>query len=274
VIEEPKLKPAINAEVIKIPLFNLIIKQFMPALILTEKPSVARDIAKALKNCKEKQGYIDCGEYLITWAFGHLFEIDDSIAPREWKLEDLPIFPKEFKLKLVKGAGKQFKVIKELLKKVDRVVISTDAGREGEIIAREILLMAGWKKWDKTYRIWTSEALTPEVVRKALKNLKPAREFDSLYYSALARQHADWLVGINLTRLVSLKAKDKSVWSVGRVQTPLLKILVDRELEIENFKPEPYYTLSAVFEKNGQKFSAGFIKDLKELEEEKEDEED
>jgi DNA topoisomerase-3 len=135
--------------------------------------------------------------------------------------------------------------------------------------------MAGWKNWDKTYRIWTSEALTPEVVKKALKNVKPAKEFDSLYYSALARQHADWLVGINLTRLVSLKAKDKSVWSVGRVQTPILKTIVDRETERENFKPEDYYTISAIFEKDERKFSASFIKDLKELEkEEKDDEED
>jgi DNA topoisomerase-3 len=246
----------------------------MPTLILTEKPSQARDIAKALKSCKEKQGYIDCGEYLIAWGFGHLFEIDDGIAPKEWKLEDLPIFPKEFKLKLRKGAGKQFKVIKELLKKVNSVIIATDPGREGELIAREILLMAGWKNWKNTYRLWTSEALTPEVVRKALKNLKPAIDFDSLYYSALARQHSDWLVGINLTRLVTLKSKNKSVWSVGRVQTPVLKILVDRETEIENFKPEPYWTLEAVFEKDGITFKAFYIKDEKDLESSEESEED
>lgn len=244
-------------------------------LILTEKPSVARDIAKALKNCKEKQGYIDCGEYIITWAFGHLFEVDtEAIAGKEWKLDVLPIFPKEFKLKLNKGAGKQFKVIKDLLKKVSKVIIATDSGREGEIIAREILIMAGWKNWDNTYRFWTSEALTPEVVGKTLKNLKPAKEFDSLYYSALARQHADWLVGINLTRLITLKSKDKSVWSVGRVQTPILKLIYERDKEIENFKPEPYYTLTTIFEKDGMKFQASFIKNEKDLEEKKEEEED
>ena len=231
-------------------------------LILTEKPSVARDIAKALKTCKEKQGYIDCGNYVITWAFGHLFEIDtDSIAGKGWKLETLPIFPKEFKLKLRKGMGKQFKVIKDLLQKVSKVIIATDSGREGEIIAREILLMAGWKNWENTYRFWTSEALTPDVVRKTLKNLKPAKEFDSLYYSALARQHADWLVGINLTRLITLKSRDKSVWSIGRVQTPTLKLIVEREKEIKNFKPEPYYLIGGIFTKAGKKFKAYFLKE-------------
>jgi len=116
---------------------------------------------------------------------------------------------------------------------------NTDAGREGELIARLILLHVGWKKWDRTYRLWTSEALTPEVVRRELNNLKPAGEFDSLYWCALARQHSDWIVGINLTRLVTLKSSDGSVWSVGRVQTPTLKLIVDRDTEIENFKPQP-----------------------------------
>ena len=240
----------------------------MATLILTEKPSVARDIAKALKNCKEKQGYIECRNYIITWAFGHLFEVDtEAIAGKEWKLENLPIFPKEFRLRLNKGAGKQFKTIKELLKKVQKVIIATDAGREGELIAREILLMAGLEDWDNTYRLWASEALTPQVVKKALKNLKPAKEFDSLYYSALARQHADWIVGINLTRLITLKSKDKSVWSVGRVQTPILKIIYERDREIENFKPEPYHTLNATFEKDGIKFQTSFIKNESDLEE-------
>ena len=246
----------------------------MSILILAEKPSQANDIAKAFKNCKKKEGYIDCGTYLITWAVGHLFEIDDEIAPKKWELETLPIFPERFKLKISKGKSKQFKVIKELLKKAEKVIIATDPGREGELIAREILLMAGWKNWENTYRFWTSEALTPEVIKKALKNLKRAKDFDSLYYSALARQHADWIVGINLTRLVSLKSSDRSVWSVGRVQTPTLRILVEREREIENFKPEPYWTIEAIFEKKNKAFKATFIKDLKDLEEEEENKEE
>ncbi|HID79682.1 MAG TPA: type IA DNA topoisomerase [Aquifex aeolicus] len=249
----------------------------MAILILAEKPSQARDYAKAFKNCKKKEGYIDCGKVLITWAIGHLFEINDNIAPKRWSLKSLPIFPQRFKLKLKRGAGKQFKLIKGLLKRVDEVWIGTDPGREGELIAREILLMAGWKNWNKVKRIWTSEALTPEVVKKALKNLKPAKEFDGLYYSALARQHADWIVGINLTRLVSLKANDNTVWSVGRVQTPTLRILVERENEIKKFKPTPYWVIKALFEKEGKTFSGILVlskEDLKALENQRGEEEE
>jgi len=157
--------------------------------------------------------------------------------------------------------------IKNLLKKIGGVIIATDQGREGELIAREILLMAGWKNWDKTYRFWTSEALTPEVIRKHLKNLKPAKDFDNLYYAALARQHSDWIVGINLTRAVTLKSKDSSVWSVGRVQTPTLAILVKREEEIENFKPQEYYVIKATFERDGKTYEGILIRDKKSLKE-------
>jgi DNA topoisomerase-3 len=233
----------------------------MKILILTEKPSQARDFAKALGNCKQKEGYYDCGKYIITWAVGHLFEIDGSVAPTKWSLETLPIYPEKFKLKLRRGGGKQFKVIKKLLKNCDSVLISTDPGREGELIAREILQMAGWKNWDKTYRFWTSEALTPEVIRKHLKNLKPAKEFDSLYYSALARQHADWVVGINFTRLATLKSNSGDVWSVGRVQTPTLRLIVEREEEIQNFQPEEYFVIKATFQKEDKNYEGILIRD-------------
>jgi len=249
----------------------------MAVLLLTEKPSQAKDYAKAFRNCKRKEGYIDCGNVVISWAVGHLFEIDDDIAPKRWSLDSLPIFPERFKLKLRRGGDKQFRVIKELLKKAKEVWIGTDPGREGELIAREILLMAGWKDWDRVKRIWTSEALTPEVVKKALKNLKPAKEFDGLYYSALARQHADWIVGINLTRLVSLKANDNTVWSVGRVQTPTLRLLVERENEIRNFKPTPYWVIKAVFDKEGKTFEGVLIlskEDLKAFQNQTEEEEE
>ncbi|MEO2154078.1 MAG: DNA topoisomerase, partial [Aquificota bacterium] len=138
---------------------------------------------------------------------------------------------------------------------------NTDPGREGELIAREILQMAGWKNWDKTYRFWTSEALTPEVIRKHLKNLKPAREFDSLYYSALARQHADWVVGINFTRLATLKSNTGDVWSVGRVQTPTLRLIVEREEEIKNFQPEEYFVIKATFQKKDTNYEGILIRD-------------
>ena len=238
-------------------------------LILAEKPSQAADYAKALGNCKKREGYYDCGEFLITWAFGHLFEIDDSIAPKRWSLSDLPIFPERFKLRLRRGMGKQFKVIKELLKQVDEVFIGSDPGREGELLAREILLMAGWKDWNRVKRIWTSEALTPEVVKRAIKEALPANRLDGLYYSALARQHGDWIVGINLTRLVTLGARNtgddekgkRKVWSVGRVQTPTLRLIVERERERREFKPTPYWIIKALFEKDSVRFPAVLIFD-------------
>lgn len=225
----------------------------MKSLILCEKPSVAQDFARALK-AQKRDGFYENSEYYITYAFGHLFEIDDSVVEQKWSLESLPLFPEKFRYKLRDNkVGKQFKVIKDLLSKVDKVIIATDAGREGELIARLILQQAGWKSWDKTYRFWTSSALTEDVIRRELKNLKPAREYDSLYYCALARQHSDWVVGINLTRGVSLRSKG-GVWSVGRVQTPTLALVVERDLEIENFKPEPYWIVKALYEKGGQSY--------------------
>ena len=226
-------------------------------LILTEKPSVAVDIAKSLGRFDRKDGYLEAGDYTVTWAFGHLFEIDDSIASERWELSTLPVFPEEFRYKCTNG--EQFGKIRELLMSADEVIISTDAGREGELIARLILIHAGWDRWDRTYRLWTSEALTPEVVKREIRRVKPAEEYDSLYWSALARQHADFVVGINFTRLVSLKSADKSVWSVGRVQTPTLKLIVDRDLEIENFKPQPYVIVRATFKKGKSKYEGRLL---------------
>ena len=217
-------------------------------VILTEKPSVAKDIAKALGSYTQGKDHIRAGEYVIVWAVGHLLEIDDSVAPEKWDLESLPIFPEKF---LYKVRNPHFFAVKRILSQAKEVIVATDAGREGELIARLILLHSGWKAWDRTYRLWTSKALTPEVVRKELRALKPIREFDSLFWSAIARQHADWLVGINLTRAVSLKAGN-GVWSVGRVQTPTLALIVKRTIERENFKPQPYFVIKGVFSKDGR----------------------
>ncbi|AEF19404.1 MULTISPECIES: DNA topoisomerase [unclassified Hydrogenobaculum] len=222
----------------------------MKRLILAEKPSVARDIASAL--CKSlnkdasKKGYFECKEknLYITWALGHLVEIDDEIAPRKWSLETLPILPETFKYKVIDKTSNQFKVISKLLKEVDEVVIATDAGREGELIARLILMLNHFKGSVK--RFWTSDALTKEVIIREMENLKDASLFDSLYYSALARSHADWIVGINLTRLMTVKAGG-GVWSVGRVQTPTLKLIVDRYKEFKDFIPKEYYVIKAIF---------------------------
>jgi DNA topoisomerase-3 len=255
----------------------------MKTLILTEKPSVAEDFAKAL-GCRRREGYYEGGEYVITWALGHLFEISDEGIPQKWSLDSLPIFPEKFEYKLKSSqAGKQFKVIKGLLSQVGRVIIATDAGREGELIARLILQKAGLKDWSVVYRFWTSEALTPEVIRRELKKIKPSKEYDSLYWCALARQHADFLVGINLTRAATLRSSG-GVWSVGRVQTPTLALVVQRDLEIENFKPKPYWVIKALFSLEGKTYEgvwfgkksggkANVDEDVDEEEEEREEEE-
>ena len=225
----------------------------MKTLILTEKPSVAEDFARAIQ-CKRREGYFENGEYVITWAFGHLFEISDEGLSKKWDLNELPLFPERFEYKLKSSqAGKQFKVIKELLARAERVVVATDAGREGELIARIILQKAGLKDWSKVYRFWTSSALTPEVIRQELRRLKPAKEFDSLYWCALARQHADFVVGVNLTRAVSLRSSG-GVWSVGRVQTPTLALVVERDREIEGFVPKPYWVIKALFSVEGKTY--------------------
>ncbi len=230
----------------------------MKDLIIAEKPSVAQDIAKSIGgNIKKQDGYIETDKYIITWAVGHLLTIDDSIAPEKWELETLPIIPSQFKYSVYKDKVKQFNVIKKLVKEANSIFIATDAGREGELIARLILEHAGWNKWNNTYRIWTSEALTKEVILRELNARKPAKDFDSLYEAAKARQHADWLVGINLSRFVTLTANDRGVWSIGRVQTPVLKLIVDRELEIQNFKPEPYWFLVGTFFKD-KEFTAKY----------------
>lgn len=232
----------------------------MKTLLLTEKPSQGMDFVRALPDkFQRKDGYCEGSKYIVTWAYGHLFEIDtEEIAGKKWKLDTLPVFPKFFKYKVIKGVGKQFRVIKNLLKRKDvsKVYICGDPGREGELIARLILQQAGWKDWNRVYRFWTSEALTKEVILREIEKVKPAVQFNSLYYSALARQHADWLVGINGTRALTLKVNDRTVWSLGRVQTPLLYLIVQREKEIENFKPVPYGIVYAVFEKDNRKFKA------------------
>jgi len=217
-------------------------------LIIAEKPSVAFDTARAIvDNPVKKEGYLEAGEYTITWALGHLLEIDDTAIPQEWKITDLPIIPERFRYKPVKRTLKQWQVVKGLVKRADEIWINTDAGREGELIARLILMHADWKNWDKTYRFWTSEALTKPVILRELQAKKPAKNWDSLFYSGLGRQHADWLVGINLTRGLTVKVNDGSVWSIGRVQTPVLRLVVERDRQIEEFKPEPYWTVEALF---------------------------
>jgi len=243
-------------------------------LILAEKPSQAQDISKAFKNCKKKDGYVECGNFIITWGYGHLLEIDtERIAPRG----EVLVFPEKFEYRpRSKSHAKQLKIIKELLKKVDEVYVFTDPEREGELIARLILHKAGWKNWSKTYRMWTSKALTPEVVWEELRAKRPIKNFDSVFWEALTRQHADWLVGISLSRVLIKNLKGS--WSVGRVQTPTLALIVQREEEREKFEPQPYYVVKGIFLKGRDKIEGVLtLKEIKEKvqeEEEKIDEEE
>ncbi len=219
-------------------------------MIIAEKPSVARDIAVALGFPEKREGFLRVGDSVVTWAFGHLYEIEES--GERWSLDELPLLPVEFKYRVCEGKEKQVSVIRELLQNADEVVNACDAGREGELIFRLMVENAGYG--GPIRRLWTSEALSVEVVRREMATLKPGSGFESLYQAALARQHADWLVGVNLTRLLTLKAADRTVWSAGRVQTPVLRLIVDREEEIRNFKPVPFWKIRVEFGKGGKAF--------------------
>lgn len=233
----------------------------LQTLILTEKPSVARDFANALGIKGKKDGFLEGDSYVITWAIGHLLELAapedyDSKWQGRWSLDTLPILPESLKYNPISAVKKQLGIVQKQLgrKDIERIVIATDAGREGEVIARTILATTASVSEDRIYRFWTSQALTPQVVLGALNDVKPAFEYDRLWKAGQARQIADWLVGMNLSRAATLKmGKFKDVFSVGRVQTAVLALLVDRRRERERFKPEPYWVLRANFsnEKGG-----------------------
>ena len=217
-------------------------------LVLAEKPSVARDIARVL-GCKGKgDGCIVGDKYIITWALGHLVTLADPDAYDErykkWEMDDLPMLPDKMKLVIIKQTSKQYRAVSALMKRpdIDSLVIATDAGREGELVARWIMTKAGCKK--PAYRLWISSQ-TDKAIKDGFKNLKPAKDYDNLYKSAQARAEADWLVGLNTTR--ALTCKYNASLSAGRVQTPTLALIVAREEEIQNFKPKTYYTLQAYF---------------------------
>lgn len=216
------------------------------ALVLAEKPSVGRDLARVL-NCRKKgNGYFEGNEYIVTWALGHLVTLADPEAYGEkykaWSLETLPMLPAELKLVVIKQSGKQFNVVKSLMnkKEVKQVVIATDAGREGELVARWIIEKANVKKPIK--RLWIS-SVTDKAIKEGFSSLRNGEEYDNLYASAAARAEADWLVGINATR--ALTCKYNAQLSCGRVQTPTIAIIAKREEEINNFKPKAFYGIAA-----------------------------
>ena len=213
-------------------------------LVLTEKPSVGRDIAKVLKCNQKGDGCIIGDKYIITWALGHLVTLAEPEAYdtkyKTWNMADLPMLPEKMKLVVIRQTAKQFKVVQALMKRndVSDLVIATDSGREGELVARWIMQKAGWRKPAK--RLWISSQ-TDKAIREGFASLRPAAEYDDLYKSAQARAEADWLVGLNVTR--ALTCKYNAQLSAGRVQTPTLALIVGREEEIKNFVPKEYWTV-------------------------------
>ena len=216
----------------------------MKSLVLAEKPSVARDIARVLKCSKNLPGAIEGSQYIVTWALGHLVTLADPEGYdkkfKEWNMSDLPMGPKKWELVVIRQTSSQYNHVKSQLfrKDVDCIIIATDAGREGELVARWILDKSGCRKPIK--RLWIS-SVTDKAIREGFDHLKDGRQYNDLYYAAGARAQADWLVGINATR--ALTCKYNAQLSCGRVQTPTLSIIARREDEIRNFKPEDYYGL-------------------------------
>lgn len=214
------------------------------SVVLAEKPSVARDIARVLKCHKKGNGYLEGDRYIVTWALGHLVthatpeQYDKKY--QKWTLEDLPIIPNPFKLVPIRQTTKQYNAVKAQLnrKDVNEVIIATDAGREGELVARWILERANIRKPIK--RLWIS-SVTDKAIQDGFRQLKDGRAYDNLYAAAVARAEADWIVGINATR--ALTVKHNAQLSTGRVQTPTLAMIRAREEEIQNFKPKTYYGL-------------------------------
>ena len=218
----------------------------MKSLVIAEKPSVARDIARVLKCGKNQNGAIEGDRYIVTWGLGHLVTLADpedyDKKYKEWKMEDLPMMPEPFKLEVIRQTTKQYQAVKAQIhrKDVGEIIIATDAGREGELVARLILKKAGSQKPLK--RLWIS-SVTDKAIREGFANLKDGRDYENLYDAAMCRAEADWLVGINATR--ALTCKYNAQLSCGRVQTPTLAMIAKREEEIRRFVPQPYYGIQA-----------------------------
>ncbi|WP_442598048.1 DNA topoisomerase III [Neobacillus sp. D3-1R] len=233
----------------------------MKSLILAEKPSVARELARVLGCKQQSKSYIEGSQYIVTWALGHLVELkmpeQYDTKYKTWNLEDLPIIPERMGLNIMKQTHHQFRAIESLAKRNDikEIIIATDAGREGELVARWILEKIKWRKPLK--RLWIS-SYTDKAIKDGFKQLKPGQDFENLYQSAVCRAEADWLIGLNVTRALTTKYNDPL--SAGRVQTPTLALILEKESEIQKFVPKEYWTIKvpigsseADWEKNGEK---------------------
>ncbi len=218
---------------------------------IAEKPSVAREIAEVLGATKRMNGYIEGNGYQVTWTFGHLCTLkepnDYSDNWKRWSLASLPMIPPRFGIKLISNPTyeQQFKTIEELMQNAEMVINCGDAGQEGELIQRWVMQKAGCKC--PVYRLWIS-SLTEEAIREGFQHLNEQSDFTKLYEAGLSRAIGDWLLGMNATRLYTLRyGQNRQVLSIGRVQTPTLALIVNRQAEIDNFKPEPYWELKTVY---------------------------
>ncbi|GGE82566.1 DNA topoisomerase III [Priestia taiwanensis] len=216
------------------------------AVVLAEKPSVGKDIARVLQCHKQGNGYMEGDKYIVTWAFGHLVTLADpevyDAKYKAWRIEDLPMLPSPLKLVTIKKTNKQFQTVKSLMNRQDvkEIIIATDAGREGELVARWILEKARVTKSVK--RLWIS-SVTDKAIKEGFRRLEDGKKYENLYAAAVARAEADWLVGINATR--ALTCQHNAQLSCGRVQTPTLAMIATRAEEIKNFKPKPFYGITA-----------------------------
>jgi len=247
-------------------------------LIIAEKPSLARSVMAGIgsRNFARKDGYYESSEYIVSYAYGHLFALvplEDYLpkdrAKKGWTLDVLPFFPgdgreEDYRFELLRssggkgkspdaGAKQQFGILKKLMNRsdVDRIVNCGDADREGEVIIR-LIILKGLKKKKDIYRLWLPDQ-TPETVRAELAHMKPDSEYDALFHEGMCRTLMDWMYGINLSRYVTLKAPGRDVYAVGRVLTPIVKAVADRDLEIRNFVPKIYVQVESVTEVNGKK---------------------
>jgi DNA topoisomerase-3 len=218
---------------------------------IAEKPSVARDIARIIGATSSRDGYMEGNGYQVTWTFGHLCTLkepgDYTPAWKPWALTQLPMVPQRFGIKLIddNGIKKQFSIIERLMQAADGIVNCGDAGQEGELIQRWVMQKA--QATCPVKRLWIS-SMTDEAIREGFANLKDQQDYQPLYLAGLSRAIGDWLLGMNATRLYTLKyGQNRQVLSIGRVQTPTLALIVNRQKEIENFKPEPYWVLATVY---------------------------
>ena len=241
----------------------------MTTCIIAEKPSVARDIARIVGANSRQDGYLEGNGYFVTWAMGHLIALamPEAYGFTAYKAEDLPIRPNPFQLIVRQvrkdkeyisdpAALKQLKIIRSCFDRADRIIVATDAGREGELIFRWIYAHLGCRK--PFYRLWIS-SLTDKAIREGMANLKSGNNYENLYHSAQARAEADWLVGINASRALSIARKGG--YSLGRVQTPTLAMVCRRYIENRDFSSVPYWKLSVEVEKEGMSLKAFGSKD-------------